>query len=222
MMTPQLQLKLQSQIVRQQQEIDELTTEIFSRQPSIDSAQEEVSRCVAANEQAIALEKNESTDTSLESSAVETTNKALELARSELSRLEEPQNSLKAKLTALENSIKHCQSLIESSAIPQETIDTYLKDIEANELAKTETIRIEKLWQAAHDLEFSAISGVAVGLLVLGVMQRKPVSIAISGWIQSIWTEYYTRKFNGSTNYDFSFAGTCPHSVPEMMAELGM
>jgi hypothetical protein len=82
--------------------------------------------------------------------------------------------------------------------------------------------RIDRLWQAAHDYEFAQVSGSAIGLLAMGVMQGKPKCTAVQDWIKSIWTEYYTRKANGSTDYDYSFAGPVPYSVPELMAELGL
>lgn len=92
---------------------------------------------------------------------------------------------------------------------------------EAN-TARAETNRIARLWQAAHDYEFAQVSGSAIGLLAMGVMLGKPKCLAVQAWIKSIWTEYYVRGATGSTDYDFSFAGACPHRVPELMAELGL
>ena len=90
----------------------------------------------------------------------------------------------------------------------------------AEDEAKAETSRIESLWQAAHDKEYAAISGSAIGMLALGVLQSKPKCLAVQAWIASIWTEYYNRKSSGSTDTDYSFAGDMPHSVPELMAEV--
>lgn len=81
--------------------------------------------------------------------------------------------------------------------------------------------RIADLWQAAHDLEYNAISGSAVGLLAIGVMQGAPKCVAVQNWIKGIWALYYERKVNGDASTDYSICGTCPHSVPELMAELG-
>jgi len=94
------------------------------------------------------------------------------------------------------------------------------EEIVANQ-ANTETMRVATLWQAAHDYEFAQISGTAVGLLVIGVMQGLPVSLAIKAWSKAIWVLYYTRKATGSTDYDYSPIGPCPHTVPELMTELG-
>lgn len=88
--------------------------------------------------------------------------------------------------------------------------------------AEIEQRRVSRLWQAAHDYEYAQISGSAIGLLSLGVMQAKPKCIAVQNWIKSIWVEYYTRKFGASSDCDFTVVGPCPHSVPELMAELGV
>lgn len=82
--------------------------------------------------------------------------------------------------------------------------------------------RTARLWQAAHDYEYAQVSGSAVGLITMGVIQAKPKCLAVQNWIKSIWTEYYTRKTSGSDNFNFSSVGPCPHSVPEMMEELGI
>lgn len=86
--------------------------------------------------------------------------------------------------------------------------------------AAKEAQRVASLWQAAHDYEFAQVSGSAVGMLSLGVLQAKPKCLAVQSWIASIWTEYYTRKANGSTDYSFAFAGNMPYSVPELMQEV--
>ena len=93
---------------------------------------------------------------------------------------------------------------------------------DAKAAVDAETNRIAALWKAAHDYEYKEISGSAIGLLALGVGQGKPKCVAVMGWIQSIWTEYYTRKAGTSSDTDYSSCGACPYSVPELMAELGV
>lgn len=88
--------------------------------------------------------------------------------------------------------------------------------------AQDEAARIQSLWQAAHDYEYSQVSGSAIGLLAIGVMQGFPKCLAVQAWIKSIWTIYYTRKAGTSTDTDYSSAGLVPHSVPELMVELGI
>lgn len=86
----------------------------------------------------------------------------------------------------------------------------------------------QKLWQAAHDYEYVQISGSAIGLITLGLIQGKPKCAAVQAWIRSIWTLYYMRKAAVTTAppldvvFDFTSVGPCPYSVPELMAELGM
>lgn len=87
--------------------------------------------------------------------------------------------------------------------------------------AAVEAQRVSSLWQAAHDYEYKDVSGSAIGLITLGVLQSKPKCIAVMAWIKSIWTEYYLRKGNGSTDCDYSSTGDCPYTIPELMTELG-
>lgn len=100
------------------------------------------------------------------------------------------------------------------------------EQMQADELARRpdpEAQRIARLWQAAHDLEYAAISGSAIGLITMGVLQAKTKCLAVQGWIKSIWATYYMRKAGTSTDCDFAtVAGPCPHSVPELMVELGV
>jgi hypothetical protein len=56
----------------------------------------------------------------------------------------------------------------------------------------------------------------------MGVLQALPKSLAVQAWIKSIWVTYYTRKAGTSTDTDFAVCGACPHSVPELMVELGL
>ena len=94
-------------------------------------------------------------------------------------------------------------------------------DLSPEEVATKDAGRIAALWQAAHDIEYDAISGSAVGLLTMGVMQGKPKCVAVQAWIKDLWALYYQRKFGGSSDTDFSPVGGCPHTVPELMEELG-
>lgn len=105
-------------------------------------------------------------------------------------------------------------ALVESKIVP------YVQTPE--ELAAIEAARVAALWQSAHDYETAQVSGSAIGLLAIGVMQSKPKCVAVQAWIKSIWATYYERKANGSTDYSFVLAGDCPHTVPELMMELGI
>lgn len=83
----------------------------------------------------------------------------------------------------------------------------------------------DALWRAADAHQTRYISGVAIGLLTIGVLQQKPVALAIHAWSASVWDEYYRRKalltYNGPVDGDFTACGPMPYSVPELRAELG-
>lgn len=116
----------------------------------------------------------------------------------------------------------HYEQRWEVVALPAE-------QVEANQLAKqaadTEAVenKIEALWSAADKYTSSYISGVAVGILTIGVMQQKPKSLAVSDWSSRIWDEYYARKalvtVASIDNLDFSAFGPIPYTVPELQQE---
>lgn len=85
--------------------------------------------------------------------------------------------------------------------------------------------KVEALWAAADKYTGSYISGVAIGILTIGVMQQKPKALAVSDWSSSVWAEYYRRKalvtLDSVDDHDFSSFGPIPHSVPELQAEVG-
>lgn len=101
-------------------------------------------------------------------------------------------------------------------------------DIETKDLADAQTIanKIEALWAAADRYVTGYISGVAIGILTIGVIQSKPKAIAVTGWSSSIWAEYYARKalvtIDSVDNLDYSTFGAMPYSVPELQAEIGL
>lgn len=83
---------------------------------------------------------------------------------------------------------------------------------------------IDSLWRAADAYVASYISGVAIGLLTIGVLQQKPKALAIQAWTAAIWDEYYARKagltYDGVVNADFTSCGPMPYSVPELRQEV--
>ena len=86
--------------------------------------------------------------------------------------------------------------------------------------------KVDALWAAADAYTSSYISGVAIGLLTIGVLQGKPMALAVSAWSSQVWDSYYTRKAlvtaSSVDNLDFSSHGPMPHSVPELRVELGL
>ena len=106
------------------------------------------------------------------------------------------------------------------------------EQIEANQAAKAvadaELIaeRAEALWQAADQYITGYISGVAIGILTLGVIQGKPKALAVTAWSNTVWSDYYARKAlvegGAVPNLDFSTHGPIPHTVPELQDEIGL
>lgn len=86
--------------------------------------------------------------------------------------------------------------------------------------------KVERLWQAADSYTSGYISGVAIGILTIGVMLGKPKCLAVAAWSGAVWAEYYRRKSlvtaTSDVDYYFSAVGSIPHSVPELQAEVGM
>ena len=85
--------------------------------------------------------------------------------------------------------------------------------------------KYKSLWDAASAWEQKYISGVALSLLTLGVLQNKPKSLAIAAWSNNLWNGiYYPRKalvnLDSDPDCNFSPAGDMPYSVPELSAEV--
>lgn len=123
--------------------------------------------------------------------------------------------------------------LVEGIWTPQwKVTDLSPEQIAANLSAKTEkearlvAEKVEALWQAADRYTSSYISGVAIGILAIGVIQQKPKALAVSDWSSRVWKEYYVRKSqvtkDSEDNHDFSSFGAIPYSVPELQAEVGL
>lgn len=99
-------------------------------------------------------------------------------------------------------------------------------DAKAASDLKLQEDKIEALWQAADKYTSSFISGVAIGILTIGVLQQKPKALAVSDWSSRVWAEYYARKSlvtaTSNDNHDFSAFGPMPYSVPELQEEVGL
>ena len=85
---------------------------------------------------------------------------------------------------------------------------------------------IEALWQAADKYVTDFISGVAIGILTIGVIQGKPKALAVTAWSNAVWSDYYARKAlvegGAVPNLDFSTHGPIPHTIPELQDEIGL
>lgn len=229
-MTPQLYTKLTAQIERQQPELADYQAQADALQPTIDSAQQWVDACQAQVDKisaainalrerpADAPEDWQAPDTSAQQAALDAATDTLNQALKDLAAPTAVQAGLLERAAALRAAIGQCRAGLEGVADPEALRQA--ADATAREEANAR--RVAALWQAAHDYEFAQVSGSAIGLLAMGVMMGKPKCLAVQGWIKSIWAEYYSRKASGSTSTDFSKAGPCPHSVPELMDELGV
>jgi hypothetical protein len=101
-----------------------------------------------------------------------------------------------------------------------------LSDAEYAELVEASRQgHLTALWQAAHDYELEYISGSAASMVTLGLISGNEKCVAVTKWIQSIWSLYYQRKALvthewDAALYDFSECRRIPYSVPEIMAEM--
>lgn len=109
--------------------------------------------------------------------------------------------------------------------LPQEQVDANIAAQAAAEQAIINA-KVEALWAAADKYTSGYISGVAIGILTIGVLQQKPKALAVSAWSSSIWAEYYARKalitVTSEDNHDFSSFGPVPYSVPELQEEVNL
>lgn len=85
--------------------------------------------------------------------------------------------------------------------------------------------KIQQLWESASAYVNKYITGLAIGILTIGVIQNKPKALAVTEWSNSIWTEYYRRKAlitdTSVDDFDFSSFGKIPYSIPELQKEIG-
>ena len=113
-----------------------------------------------------------------------------------------------------------------------EVVASDTEQIEANQAAKAVADaklindKIEALWAATDRYTSGYISGVAIGILTIGVMQQKPKALAVTEWSSTIWAEYYARKelitATSTVDHDFTAFGAIPFSVPELQKEVGL
>lgn len=100
------------------------------------------------------------------------------------------------------------------------------EDNKAAEVTKRLADKYQSLWAAADTYVTKYISGVAIGILTIGVIQQKPKALAVTQWASSVWAEYYLRKaliaVDSLDDLDFSTLGAMPYSVPELQDELGL
>lgn len=86
--------------------------------------------------------------------------------------------------------------------------------------------KVDALWNAADKYIERYISGVAIGILTLGVSKMKPKALNVTEWTQAIWASYYHRKAQVTAtsvdDHDFTMFGPIPHSIMELKEEAGI
>ena len=124
----------------------------------------------------------------------------------------------------------HCVCEVAPAGGVQQWALRELSDAEKQAWCATQDLqssaKIDALWQATDTYIARYISGVAIGILTLGVAQMKPKALRVSEWTQAIWDEYYIRKSaitaTSIDNHDYSLFGPVPHDVRELKDELGL
>lgn len=107
-------------------------------------------------------------------------------------------------------------------------LDELAETVSAEKAASEHVLanKLEALWAACNNYTSNYISGVAIGILTIGVIQQKPKAVAISAWSKAIWGEYYRRKalvtVDSEDDHDFSSFGPIPYTVPELEEEAGI
>lgn len=122
-------------------------------------------------------------------------------------------------------------SIIEATPEEQAQIDADRAAFSAAEAERIEDARIEalyaacKAWQTrplnhhtCDDLFASKLIDCQERAILNGE-SFGPKATASMQWLATLWADYDARKANGSTDYDFSPHGGCPHSFNEVRIE---
>lgn len=133
------------------------------------------------------------------------------------------------KITNDDGSVTHCAehnreyqqilawvedgNVIEDEFTPAEIIANVAQEVEH---------KIEQLWRAATNHQNQYISDAAHAMVLIGADKSLPKCLAVKAWGTALWTEYYTRKADSqNAATDFSSMGAIPHTVQEIMEEVG-
>ena len=87
--------------------------------------------------------------------------------------------------------------------------------------------KIERLWKAATDYEYSFVANGAYTALLEAKLSGDTKAIAFGDWIKSLWTEYYSRRdaVTATTNKleldliseYFTIMGEPPYTIREIL-----
>ncbi len=127
-MTPQLYVKLTSQITRQTPEAEALEAQALALQPGIDSAQAWVDSCQASHDSATAAltaaQAIEGADLTAQQEAVKAASDVLESAKTDLATAKAPQATAAAHAAQIRAAIAQCQSAIDAGGLVMTDAET--------------------------------------------------------------------------------------------------
>ena len=135
-MTPQLYIKLSSQIARQTPEADALEAQALALQPGIDSAQAWVDSCQASHDSAtaaltaaqarpeVAAEDWQAPDTTAQQDAFSAASATLESAKSDLAKAKAPQDAAAGHAVQIRAAIAQCQAAIDAGGLVMTEAET--------------------------------------------------------------------------------------------------
>ena len=98
---------------------------------------------------------------------------------------------------------------------------------------KDDSARLEALYKSCMEWQsrpsdphtcdsnfFALLTSVSAVAKIAGVPVATKAAACLA-WLDALWGDYYVRKANGSTDYNFSSHGGCPHSFLEVREEAG-
>lgn len=126
--------------------------------------------------------------------------------------------------------LQECEPYLSNDLLVYTVKVVDLNEDELLEVSKQQSVvkdqKIDALWRATDAYITQYISGVAIGILTLGMAQMKPKAIQVSKWTQMIWGNYYQRKAavtaTSVDDHDYSAFGPIPFSIEELKEEAGL
>lgn len=147
-MTPQIYVKLSSQIARQTPEADALEAQALALQPGIDSAQAWVDSCQASHDSATAAltaaQAIEGADTTAQQDAVDAASATLESAKTDLAAAKAPQDTATAHAAQIRAAIAQCQAAIDAGGLVMTDADISSQKLDVAQVVAWERIKAHR------------------------------------------------------------------------------
>jgi len=99
--------------------------------------------------------------------------------------------------------------------------------VDSNNLDNIKYQKIERLWQAATDYEYTFVANGGYSALLEAKLAGSSKAASFGDWIKTIWTEYYARRDQVTAshsqeiidliNEDFSTVGPPPYLIREVL-----